>query len=327
MTWKTALLEIPFGGAKGGIEVDPTGMSLRELERMTRRFTLAISHVLGVYRDIPAPDVNTNAQVMAWMMDAFSSKEGYSPAIVTGKPVDLGGAPGREAATGRGVVYTLEAYAEQHGMDVSGLRVAVQGFGNVGSWVAIEMAALGATVVAVSDVRGGIHNEKGLDIDAVLDVVRGGGFVPDAAESLGADAVTNEELLSADCDVLVPAALGEVIREDNADAIRAPVIVEAANYPITPDADKLLGDRGVIVIPDILANAGGVTGSYFEWSQNIQQFTWKESRFNEELRDKMKHAYAETAAAAEQYDCTLRRGAYAIGIKRVATASRMRGYI
>jgi len=327
MTWKTALLEVPFGGAKGGVEVDPTGLSMRELERMTRRFTFAISHVLGVYRDIPAPDVNTNAQVMAWMMDAYSAKEGYSPACVTGKPLDLGGAPGREAATGRGVVYVLEAYAQQHGLVLEGLRVSVQGFGNVGSWLALELSDRGAHIVSISDVRGGIHNQKGLDVRAVLNVVRNGGFVPDAAAVAGADVVTNEEVVTAECDVLVPAALGEVLHEENADAIRAAVVLEAANYPTTPEADKILGDRGIVVLPDILVNAGGVTGSYFEWSQNIQQFTWKEARFNEELRDRMQHAYEETAACAAKFSCTLRRAAYAIGIKRVATASRMRGYI
>ncbi len=327
MTWKTALLEIPFGGAKGGIEVDPTGMSTRELERMTRRFTLAISHVLGVYRDIPAPDVNTNAQVMAWMMDAFSSKEGYSPAIVTGKPLDLGGAPGREAATGRGVVYVLESYAQDHNIDLATSRVAVQGFGNVGSWVAVELAYRGVKVVAVSDVRGGIYNPDGLDIQGILDVTSAGGFVPDAIGHVAGELVSNDELLVCDCDILVPAALGEVLHEDNASQVRARVVAEAANYPTTPEADKILGDRNIDVIPDILANAGGVTGSYFEWSQNIQQFTWKESRFNEELKDKMQEAYRDTAALAAGRDCNLRRAAYAIGIKRVAHASRMRGYI
>jgi glutamate dehydrogenase (NAD(P)+) len=327
MTWKTALLEIPFGGAKGGIEVDPTGMSAHEIERMTRRFTFAISHVLGVYRDIPAPDVNTNAQVMAWMMDAFSAKEGYSPACVTGKPLDLGGAPGREAATGRGVVYTLECWAAERGLTLGGLRVAVQGFGNVGSWAALELAERGAHVIAVSDVHGGLHRESGLDIPALAAAVREGAGVPDGATDQRADVLTNSEVITLDCDVLIPAALGQVIHDGNADQVRAAAIVEAANYPTTPDGDKILGDRGIPVVPDILANAGGVTGSYFEWSQNIQQFTWKEARFNEELRDRMQHAYRETAAFADLHRCTLRRAAYAIGIHRVAVASRMRGYI
>ena len=326
MTWKTALLGLPFGGAKGGIEVDPTGMSTAELQRMTRRFSNGIAHVIGVYRDIPAPDMNTNAQTMAWMMDAYSATHGYSPAIVTGKPLDLGGAPGREAATGRGVVYILEAYAEEHGLDMRDLRLAIQGFGNVGSWLATEAVAQGATVVAVSDVSGGVRREAGLDVAGLVEIVRRGARVSDT-EQVGVDRVTNEELLESPCDVLVPAALGEVIDTDNAPDIQADVVVEAANYPVTPGADKILGDRGIRVIPDILANAGGVTGSYFEWTQNIQQFTWKEERFNEELRDRLRAAYRATIAAAEEYSCTLRQAAFAIGIKKVAEAARMRGYV
>ncbi len=326
MTWKTALVDVPFGGAKGGIEVDPTDMSQGELQRMTRRFANGINHVIGIYRDIPAPDVNTNAQTMAWMMDAYSASHGYSPAIVTGKPLDLGGAPGREAATGRGVVYVLEAYAEEHGLDLGGLRLAIQGFGNVGSWAALEAVERGCTVVAVSDRYGGVRHDAGLDVRALADVVRAGGAVGDTDQP-GVEPVTNEELLVGPCDVLVPAALGQVIDADNAGAVQASVVLEAANYPVTPDGDKILGDRGVVVIPDVLANAGGVTGSYFEWSQNIQQFTWKEDRFNAELRDRMRLAYAATSDTARQLNCTLRQAAFAIGIRRVAQASRLRGYI
>ncbi len=325
MTWKTALLDVPFGGAKGGIAIDPTGMSEGELQRMTRRFANGIDHVIGVYRDIPAPDVNTNAQTMAWMMDAYSGRNGYSPAIVTGKPLELGGAPGRDAATGRGVIYVLEAYAAEHGIDLAGLRLAVQGFGNVGSWVATEAALLGCRVIAVSDVKGGIHCADGLDVPTLVGLVKAGGSVVDY---LGPhDVVTNEELLEIDCDVLVPAALGGVIDGANATKVRAHVVVEAANHPITPNADKVLGDRGVQVVPDILANAGGVTGSYFEWSQNIQQFTWKEDRFNAELREKLQVAYQATAGLAAQKGCTLRQAAFAIGIQRVARACRLRGYV
>jgi glutamate dehydrogenase (NAD(P)+) len=324
MTWKTALLDIPFGGAKGGIEVDPTGMSQSEIQRMTRRFTGAISHVIGVYRDIPAPDVNTNAQTMAWMMDAFGARVGHSPAIVTGKPVALGGAPGREQATGRGVIYVLEAYARQHGLEMRDLRIAIQGFGNVGSWAAIEAADNGCQVIAVSDRFGGVRNEAGLDISALVDVVRAGGSVIDAEVG---ERISNEELIVGDCDVLIPAALDEVIHEDNAADVQATVIIEAANYPTTPNADKILHDRGIDVVPDVLANAGGVTGSYFEWTQNIQQFTWKEERFNEELRDKLQTAYAHTAAMVATKGCTMRQAAFAIGIQRVAEASRLRGYI
>jgi glutamate dehydrogenase (NAD(P)+) len=326
MTWKTALLGLPFGGAKGGIEVDPTLMSEPELQRMTRRFTNGIGHVIGPYRDIPAPDMNTNAQTMAWMMDAYSATHGYSPSIVTGKPLDLGGAPGREAATGRGVVYVLEAYCEDRGLDLAGLRVAVQGFGNVGSWAAVEAAAGGATVVAASDRFGGVRHEAGLDVERLAHVAREGGAVGDTDQP-GVDRVSNEELLTGPCDVLVPAALGEVIDADNARHVQASVVVEAANYPVTPGADKILGDRGITVVPDVLANAGGVTGSYFEWTQNIQQFSWKEPRFNDELRDRLRAAYHETAAAAAELGCTFRQAAFAIGIRKVAHAARLRGYV
>jgi glutamate dehydrogenase (NAD(P)+) len=326
MTWKTALLGLPFGGAKGGIEVDPTEMSVAELQRMTRRFTNGIGHVIGPYRDIPAPDMNTNAQTMAWMMDAYSATHGYSPAIVTGKPLDLGGAPGREAATGRGVVYVLQAHCEARGLDFPALRVAVQGFGNVGSWAALEAAARGATVVAVSDRFGGVRREAGLDVELLARIVRQGGRVEDTDEP-GVDRITNEELLVGPCDVLIPAALGEVIDADNAEDVQARVVVEAANYPVTPHADKILGDRDITVVPDVLANAGGVTGSYFEWTQNIQQFTWKEPRFNEELHDRLRTAYHATSAAAAELGCTLRQAAFAIGIRKVAHASRLRGYV
>jgi len=325
MTWKTALLDLPFGGAKGGIEVDPSPMSQSELQRMTRRFTNGIAHLIGVYRDIPAPDMNTNAQTMAWMMDAFSQSHGYSPAVVTGKPLDLGGAPGREAATGRGVVYVLEAYAEEHAIPLRGLKVAIQGFGNVGSFAAVEAADQGCLIVAVSDVKGGIGHAGGLDVSALMAIVKAGGSVVDYEGDH--ELVSNDELLVSDCDVLIPAALGEVIGEDNADRIRASVVIEAANYPVTPHADKILQDRGVTVIPDILANAGGVTGSYFEWTQNIQQHQWKEAQFNAELREKLGVAYAATSAFAAERSCSLRQAAFAIGIARVAHASRLRGYI
>jgi glutamate dehydrogenase (NAD(P)+) len=326
MTWKTALVGVPFGGAKGGIEIDPTPMSPAELQRMTRRFANGIHHVIGPYRDIPAPDMNTNAQTMAWMMDAYSAHHGYTPAIVTGKPVDLGGAPGREAATGRGVVDVLEAHAERRGLVFAGLRLAIQGFGNVGSWVAREAAARGCTVVAVSDVHGGVRHDGGLDVAALVEAVAAGGRVSDTPQP-GVDRIENDELLTGPCDVLVPAALGQVIGGDNAAEVQASVVLEAANYPVTPDGDKVLGDRGITVVPDVLANAGGVTGSYFEWTQNIQQFTWKEERFNAELRDRMRLAYAATADTAAELGCTLRQAAFAIGIRRVAHASRLRGYV
>jgi glutamate dehydrogenase (NAD(P)+) len=324
MTWKTALMDLPFGGAKGGVECDPTGMSQHELEGMTRRFTNSISHVLGERRDIPAPDVNTNAQVMAWMMDAYSSRYGYTPAIVTGKPLDLGGAPGREAATGRGVVYVLEAAAKRWSVDLSTATVAIQGFGNVGSWAARDLHEHGVKVVAVSDVSGGVHNPDGLDCDALLTWTHAH---RELSKLDGYEKITNEELLELDVDVLIPAALGEVIHSANADRIRASIVVEAANHPTTPEADKILMERGVKVIADILANAGGVTGSYFEWAMNIQQFRWKEERFNEELKDAMERAFEACASFAERRDVSLRQAAFAIGIERVARAARLRGYV
>ncbi|HUP87578.1 MAG TPA: Glu/Leu/Phe/Val dehydrogenase dimerization domain-containing protein [Acidimicrobiales bacterium] len=325
MTWKTALLDVPFGGAKGGITVDPTKMSLRELEAMTRRFTLSLSHVLGVNRDVPAPDMNTNAQTMAWMMDAYSSRYGYSPAIVTGKPVDLGGAPGREAATGRGVVFCLEAACERWGVDLGLQQVVIQGFGNVGSWVARELHHRGVKVVGVSDVSGGVWNPKGLPVPALVAWASTRRPLTEAEGDF--EPIGNDELLVAECDVLVPAALGEVIHEGNADAVRADIVVEAANNPITPEADKILEGRSVRIIPDILANAGGVTGSYFEWAQNIQQFRWKEDRFNAELKDAMVRAFDATAAYAERRVVSMRKAAFAIGIERVAKAAKLRGYV
>jgi len=324
MTWKTALLGIPFGGAKGGVEVDPKGLSNAELERLTRRFTLAISHVLGVYRDIPAPDVNTNAQVMAWMMDAYSTKEGYTPAIVTGKPLDLGGAPGREAATGRGVVYAMDAAAKAWSAELADMRVAIQGFGNVGSWAARELVERGVKVIAVSDVQGGAFCGAGLDVSELVATTETGGSVVDAP---GVETLSNEELIELDCDVLIPAALGKVIRADNAPRVSAKWVVEAANYPVTPDGDEILRDRNVRVIPDILANGGGVTGSYFEWTQNIQQFTWKESRFNDELRDHMQRAFDLAEAFATEHHCSLRQAAFALAIQRVAHTAHLRGYV
>jgi len=330
MTWKTALADVPFGGAKGGVKIDPLPMSKGELERLTRRFASGIHHLLGVYEDIPAPDVNTNAQVMAWMMDSLSGVTGYAPASVTGKPLALGGAPGRETATGRGTVDVLEEHLRHEGRSLDGLTAAVQGFGNVGTWAAFTLMERGAKVVAISDVAGGVHHGDGLDIDTIIrrrqaDEARLS--VESACEGLGAENLTNEELLELDVDVLIPAALGEVIHEGNADRIQAPVVVESANYPTTPEADDALHDRGVVVLPDILVNAGGVVGSYFEWTQNIQQFIWKESRFNEELADKLATAYRATREEADRRGVPLREAAYCIGVGRVAEAVAVRGYI
>jgi glutamate dehydrogenase (NAD(P)+) len=324
MTWKTALVDVPFGGAKGGIEIDPTPLSPSELERMTRRFMGVIHHVLGPYRDIPAPDVGTNAQTMAWMMDAYGHVAGHVPAIVTGKPVALGGAPGREQATGRGVIEVLCAHLQAEGRDLEGMSVAIQGFGNVGSWAALEAIARGAKVIAISDVHGGVHNAKGLDIVGLAQLVLDGGALADADD---VEVIGNDELLAIDCDVLIPAALGQVLTGDTAGHVRAPLVVEAANYPVTPDGDQALYDKGITVIPDILANAGGVIGSYFEWTMNIQQFTWDEGQFNDRLSARLTRAYAATREAAEYLGCTLRSGAYTIGVQRVAEAVELRGYI
>jgi glutamate dehydrogenase (NAD(P)+) len=324
MTWKNALIDVPFGGAKGGVQCEPGVLSKNELQRLTRRFTSMISYIIGVHRDIPAPDMGTNAQTMAWMMDAYGQKYGYEPAIVTGKPVELGGSPGREEATGRGVVICAQEAARRLGLDWAGARVAVQGFGNVGSWTAIIAAETGATVVAVSDVAGGVHNPKGLDIGAVLKHQKESVSVanyPDGEE------VSNEELLELNCDILIPAAIEGVINTGNADEIKAKLVAEAANGPITPAADKVLTDRGVTVVPDILANSGGVTVSYFEWVQNIQQFRWELKHVNDELTKRMKTATELVFAKAAEHEVPLREAAYAIAVDRVAHAAEVRGYV
>lgn len=324
MTWKTALLDLPFGGAKGGLQVDPTQLSPGELEAATRGFALSLSHVIGVYRDVPAPDVGTDAQVMAWFMDAYSSRNGYSPAVVTGKPVSLSGSPGRNAATGRGLVYVLEAFARKHGWDLTGQRIAIEGFGNVGSWVARELQALGACIVAVSDIHGGVLNESGLDVDNLIRTVHAGGSVVDS--DAPHTALGDRDVLTVDCDVMVPAALGGTITATNADKVRARIVLEGANHPVTAAGDAILAEKGVLVIPDILANGGGVTGSYFEWTQNIQQFTWSEQHFNDALRNRMTSAAEQLHDAAEDKDGNLRRAAYVIALERVARSVKLRGY-
>lgn len=324
MTWKNALIDVPFGGAKGGVQCEPGLMSESEKERLTRRFTSMISYVIGVNRDIPAPDMGTNAQTMAWMMDEYGRKNGYSPGIVTGKPVELGGSPGREEATGRGVVMCARHAARKLGKDFSNMSVIVQGFGNVGFWTAVLARESGAKIVAVSDVGGGIHNPNGLDLDALTEHVKASMSVTTFA---GGDKVTNEELLELPCDMLVPAAIEGVIHGGNADRIKAGIVVEAANGPTTPVADAILSDRGVIVVPDILANCGGVTVSYFEWVQNIQQFRWELDRVNAELEKKMVRATDAVFDLSTGKDLTLREAAFDIAVERVAHAAHMRGYV
>jgi glutamate dehydrogenase (NAD(P)+) len=299
-------------------------MSVGEKERLTRRFTGTISYVLGINRDIPAPDVNTDAQTMAWMMDAYSSRYGYTPAIVTGKPVELGGSLGRDAATGRGVVYCLAEAARDLGIDLEGATVAVQGFGNVGSWAARLVGELGCKVVAVSDVRGGVYAAEGLSVPAAYEWSRESGSVVDLK---GTERITNEELLELDVDVLVPAALDRVVNESNADAVQARIVMEGANHPVTPAADGILHDRGIVVVPDILANAGGVTASYFEWVQNIQQFRWDEEHVNTELRKVMANAWKNVYGRATVDGIPLRLAAFAIAVEKVEHADRLRGYV
>ena len=324
MTWKTALMDIPFGGAKGGVTVDPRRLSNLELERLTRRFTQRISIVLGPYRDVPAPDVNTNPQVMAWILDEYSSRHGYTPAAVTGKPVSLGGSLGREEATGRGVMYVMMEYSRDFGIPLQGSRIVIQGFGNVGGHLARLLdTEAGAKVIAVADVNGGIVNENGLDIPGLL--AHAAARKP-LTEWSGGTPITNDALWTVPCDWLVPAALGGVInRETNARSLDCKVVVEAANEPTTPSADLILAERGIAVIPDFLANAGGVTVSYYEWSQNLQQYRWTHEQVNRELKATITKAYAAVRDLAQQKGVTFRTAAYAIALQRVAEAERLRG--
>jgi glutamate dehydrogenase/leucine dehydrogenase len=320
MTWKNALVDVPFGGAKGGVACNPKDMSEPERERLTRRFTSMISYIIGVQRDIPAPDMGTNAQTMAWMMDAYGQKYGYTPGIVTGKPVEIGGSPGREEATGRGVVIVAREIAKKRNLQFRDASVVVQGFGNVGFHAARLASEAGAKVVAVSDVTGGIYNKEGLDVDDIARFARDADTVADYEDG---DRVSNAELLELPCDILIPAAIEGVIDSSNADRLQAELIVEAANGPITPVADKVLSENGVMVVPDILANAGGVTVSYFEWVQNIQEFRWELDTVNFELKKRMTKAADQVFGRAESDETSLRDAA----VERVARAAELRGYV
>lgn len=324
MTWKNALADIPFGGAKGGVQCDPAQLSEDELNRLTRRYTVNIEHLLGVNRDIPAPDLGTDAQTMAWMMDAYGQIHGYIPGVVTGKPVELGGSVGREQATGRGVVFVTRNAAMDMGMDHSQARIVIQGFGNVGSWTANIAGELGCKVTSVSDVNGGVHNEAGLDIPALLDHKREAGTVAGFA---GGEPVSNAELLELDCEVLIPAAIDRVIHKENAPNVRAGMIVEAANHPLTPEADDIFEDRGIPVIPDILVNAGGVIVSYFEWTQNLYQHRWTLDEVNTELDSIISKAYRKVRETAGENGLSHRDAAFLIGVGRVAETSRIRGFL
>ena len=321
MTWKTALVDVPFGGAKGGVTCDPANMSRNELQGLTRGLTQKIDMALGVYRDIPAPDVNTNAQVMAWIMDEYGRKHGYTPAIVTGKPVNLGGSLGRNEATGRGVAIITREACKAFSFTLEGATIAVQGFGNVGYWAAHLLREMGTKIVAVSDVHGGVYRKEGLDIPAVFAHSKKSGSVVDMP---GARTITNEDLLMLEVDVLIPAALGGAITRDNVDEVRARMIVEAANAPITPRADETLRSRDIRIVPDILANAGGVTVSYFEWVQNLQQFHWTEERVNQELEQRMVTAWNRVLARREAENIPLRIAAYVEALERLAEATRLR---
>ncbi|HET6342020.1 MAG TPA: Glu/Leu/Phe/Val dehydrogenase dimerization domain-containing protein [Gemmatimonadota bacterium] len=324
MTWKTAVVDIPFGGAKGGIQVDPRGMSEREIREMTRRYTQHISYILGINRDIPAPDMNTNAQIMAWMMDAYGQKHGYTPGIVTGKPIPLGGSPGRVQATAQGMAYVLEAAQTDLDFRLEGSRIAIQGFGNVGSWAARILSRMGATIVAISDIEGGIYDGHGLDIPQLLHHVEKTGSVREFAD---ADEMTQEELLACPCDILIPAAIGGVINGPVAERVQAPLVVEAANHPVTPAGDAVLAQRGVTVLPDIIMNAGGVIVSYFEWVQNIQEFRWSLDKVNRELKRFITTAWQDIHTASLQERLNPRIAGYMIGISRVMEATRLRGYV
>jgi glutamate dehydrogenase (NAD(P)+) len=322
MTWKTALAEIPYGGAKGGITADVRELNRRELERLTRQFVNSIHDFIGPQTDVPAPDMNTNAQVMAWIMDQYSTLHGHSPAVVTGKPVDLYGAEGREAATGRGVVYVIDEFLKDESRDIKETTFTIQGLGNVGSFAARFLDELGAKIVGVSDVSGGVYDERGLPIGEILEHASSGGLLERYA---GNDTITNDELLTLPADVLVPAAIGGVINESNMREVRASYIVEAANSPVTPKADEHLEKKGVVIVPDILANAGGVIVSYFEWVQNLQNFSWPEERANAELHTKITEAYRDVRKLAKSRNLDLRTAAFVLAIGRVGKATVLRG--
>ena len=322
MTWKTAVVDIPFGGAKGGVTCDPTTMSQAEIERMTRKFVQKIHEFIGPDKDIPAPDVNTNAQMMAWIMDEYSKFHGFSPAVVTGKPVSLHGSLGREEATGRGTAITAEEFLKSLGQTVRGTRFAVQGFGNVGSYTAKFLSEMGGKIVAISDVTGGLFSADGLPVAEMFSYAQKNRSL----KGFGAgEAISNEDLLSCDCDVLVPAALGGVLNEKNASHVKARAILEAANHPTTPEADAIFQQRKIPVVPDILTNAGGVTVSYFEWTQNIQQFRWDLERVNAELKKIMVKSFQDVLGLVRNKGLTFRTAAFVIAIGRVARARTMRG--
>jgi glutamate dehydrogenase/leucine dehydrogenase len=323
MTWKCALMNIPFGGAKGGISCDPKKLSRGELQKMTRRYTVEIINEIGPEKDIPAPDVGTDGAVMAWIFDTYSMNKGHSVlGVVTGKPLNIGGSLGRLEATARGALYCIREAVRKQELTINGLRVAVQGFGNVGSFLAKFLAAEGATVIAVSDSTSGIHNPNGIDIETAIAHKQETGRL---AGLHGTEEITNEELLLLDCDVLAPCALEQVISTENADKVKAKIVCEGANGPTTPAADEILEERGVLVLPDVLANAGGVVVSYFEWVQGLQEYFWKEDEVNARLNDISTRAFNETWATRERRGTSMRMAAYGLAVQRVSEATTTRG--
>ena len=323
MTWKCALMGLPFGGAKGGVACDPKTLSERELERMTRRYTTEIINQIGPEMDIPAPDVGTSPREMAWIFDTYSMNKGYSVlGVVTGKPLEVGGSLGRTEATARGGAYCIREALRKRGQSVQGRRVVVQGFGNVGRNMASILVEDGATVIALSDSRGGVLNANGIDVAAALAHKRETGWLEGLRDT---EPVTNEELLLLDCDVLAPCALEQVITRENADRVRAGLICEGANGPVTPEADRILEDRDILVLPDVLANAGGVVVSYFEWVQGLQEYFWKETEVNARLNDITTRAFNETWRVYEQEEVSMRMAAYGLAVQRVAEATTTRG--
>lgn len=322
MTWKTALVDIPYGGGKGGISVNPSTLSELELERLSRRFFRAINPIIGVNRDIPAPDVNTNPQIMAWFMDEYGMINGHTPGIVTGKPIELGGSLGRNAATGKGTAIIARETANLLNMDLEGASVVIQGFGNVGSFAGRFLNEMGSKIIAVSDVNGGLYDPDGLDIASLIDYNNKNGTIKGFSQG---DSVSNEDILNIECDFLIPAALGGVIHKMNVEKLNCRVIIEAANGPVTPPADDILFKKGVYVVPDILTNAGGVTVSYFEWVQNLQQFQWTEEEVNDKLENKMVAAFNEVSSMMKSKKTSMRMAAFAVAIDRVAKSFELRG--
>ncbi|MBI4228930.1 MAG: Glu/Leu/Phe/Val dehydrogenase [Deltaproteobacteria bacterium] len=323
MTWKCGLAELPFGGAKGGIAVDPGGLSSHEIERLTRRYTAEILPIIGPNKDIPAPDMGTNPQIMAWMMDTYSMTQGFTtPAVVTGKPVLIGGTLGRVEATGYGVANITEYALNEIGKRTEGMSAAIHGFGNVGTHTALKLSEMGYKIVAVSDKRGGIYNSSGLPVLELVEIVRNGGKVQDLKDG---EKITNDELLTINCDILIPASIGGVITGENSTKLRCKVVIEGANGPTTTEADDILDDRGITVVPDILANAGGLIVSYFEWVQGLQEYYWSKKLVFSELETRMHKMFRRVFEYAQEKKVTPRMAALMIGISHVANARKLRG--